>query len=100
MLAKFGPAVPVLLSFEFDDCYYRLRVSPESLAKECLLVVTCRVMFWKSHMRVEKMMREGRGGKLVERCGRIDLRPLVGDGVCKLVEMRKGIDVMNGRLVG
>ncbi|KAL5393635.1 hypothetical protein PMIN06_006814 [Paraphaeosphaeria minitans] len=100
MLANLAPAVPVLLSFEFEDCYCRMRVSPESLAKTCLLVLACQVLFWKSHLRFETMLREARDGKLVEGGGRADLGPLVGEGVGKVVETGKGVEGLIGTLVG
>ncbi|KAF2446955.1 hypothetical protein P171DRAFT_429901 [Karstenula rhodostoma CBS 690.94] len=100
MLASLAPSVPILLSFEFDDCYCRLHVSPELLARDCLLVVACQVLFWKSHLRVETMVRKARGGTLVEKGGRTDLGPLVGEGVGKVVETGKGVDGLIGRLVG
>ncbi|OAG05069.1 uncharacterized protein CC84DRAFT_1218456 [Paraphaeosphaeria sporulosa] len=39
ILASLSPLVPILLSFEFDDCYCRLRVSPEFLRKDCLVLL-------------------------------------------------------------
>ncbi|KAJ4356051.1 uncharacterized protein N0V89_004078 [Didymosphaeria variabile] len=100
MLANFSPSVSILMSFEFDDCYCRMRVCPGFLAKDCLLVVACQVLFWKSHLRVEKMVREARGANLKGIDGRTDLGGLVGEGVEKVVETGWEVDGMIGRLAG
>ncbi|KAL1605432.1 hypothetical protein SLS60_004982 [Paraconiothyrium brasiliense] len=100
ILANVSPSVSILLSFEFEDCYCRMHVSPGFLVKDCLLVVACQVLFWKSHLRVEKMVMEARGAKLKETDGRTDLGVLVGEGVGKVVEAGRDVDGMIGRLVG
>lgn len=87
LLASLPASLPVTLAFDFEDCFCRMRVEREQLRKDFLLVWACQVLFWKSHLRVEAMVRESRGGKLVVRKGRVDLGPLVGEGVAKVVEV-------------
>lgn len=78
-----------------------MRVSPEFLSKDCLLVAACQVLFWKSHLRVEKMVREARGGVLKGRDakGRTDLGSLVEKGVGRVVEVAGKVEGLLGQLV-
>ena len=73
----------IALSFEFPDCYYRTSISPEFLLQKGLLLLACKVLFWRSHLRVEQVVQE-LDGKTTRQEGnsedKIDLEGLVGNG--------------------
>ena len=48
--------------------------------------MACKVLFWKSHLRVERAVREAEGEIFEISKGRVDLGALVGEGVEKLME--------------
>lgn len=91
---------PPSLSFEFDDCYYRTRVDPAFLRENGVLLMACKVLFWKSHLRIEKAIKEAEGengaAKLSGKGGMTDLTNLVGGGVEALMERGRQVEGLMG----
>lgn len=94
-------SAPPELRFEFDDCFYRAPVDPQFFQDNGILLLACKVLFWKSHLRVERAVREAEGREVElhrgKGDGRVDLENLVGEGVGKLME--RGREVQGWRAV-
>lgn len=77
---------PPVLHFDFKDCFHYSSFSSHLLQSNGVLLLACKVLFWKSHLRVERAVREAEGEVFETSKGRVDLGALVGEGVGKLME--------------
>ncbi|KAJ4297821.1 hypothetical protein N0V90_005717 [Kalmusia sp. IMI 367209] len=96
ILANLPFSSRILLSFEFSDCYYRIHLTPDFLAEDILLLVACKVLFWKGHLQIERMLQEleDAGERLRKEGERTDLGPLVEKDMGYMVKRVGELDEM------
>ena len=84
-LASHGPAIAKIpIAFEFQDCYYRISVEPDALMHRSIMFLGCQVMFSRSQIRIQRMMREFGDEEEWGVGERVDLGPLVKEWPEKL----------------
>jgi hypothetical protein len=67
------------IGFEYPDCYYRTEVRKEVFEKKSLLLLACKVMFFQSQCKIDKLVAQFEEGKVKEMppTERQDLGPLM-----------------------